>query len=147
MSRDFPGGPVVKNSPCNAGDMGLIPSWGTKITHAVCWNQDLAQQVNKRKNKNNIIVSWLTWWSQFWKVDYILKLSNKSLGCILRKKCFLCVCECYGPWRAVCGRGISPVWGCPAWVRMSDVSGLYLSSVIEDLSPTPEGPQISKTTP
>ena len=34
-SRDFPGGPVVKNLPWNAGDMGLIPSWGTKILHAM----------------------------------------------------------------------------------------------------------------
>ena len=24
----FPGGPVVKNSPCNAGDTGLIPGLG-----------------------------------------------------------------------------------------------------------------------
>ena len=31
---DFPGGPVVKNPPYNAEDMGLIPSWGTKIPHA-----------------------------------------------------------------------------------------------------------------
>ena len=31
---DFPGGPVVKNSPCNAGDSGLIPGWGTKVPHA-----------------------------------------------------------------------------------------------------------------
>ena len=31
---DFPGGSVVKNLPCNAGDMGLIPGWGTKIPHA-----------------------------------------------------------------------------------------------------------------
>ena len=31
---DFPGCPVVKNPPCNAGDTGLIPSWGTKIPHA-----------------------------------------------------------------------------------------------------------------
>ena len=29
------GGPVVKNSPCNAGDKGLIPGWGTKIPHIV----------------------------------------------------------------------------------------------------------------
>jgi len=34
MPWDFPGGPVVKNPPCNAGDMGLIPGWGTKIPHA-----------------------------------------------------------------------------------------------------------------
>ena len=27
-SRDFPGGPVVKNPPANAGNMGLIPNLG-----------------------------------------------------------------------------------------------------------------------
>ena len=32
--RDFPGGPVVKNLPSNAGDAGLIPRWGTKTPHA-----------------------------------------------------------------------------------------------------------------
>ena len=31
---DFPHGPVVKNTLCNARDVGLIPSWGTKIPHA-----------------------------------------------------------------------------------------------------------------
>ena len=31
----FDGGPVVKNSPCNVGDKGLIPCWGTKIPHIV----------------------------------------------------------------------------------------------------------------
>ena len=31
---DFPGGPVVKNSPSNAGDTGSIPGQGTKIPHA-----------------------------------------------------------------------------------------------------------------
>ena len=31
---DFPGGPVVKNPSCNAGDAGSIPGWGTKILHA-----------------------------------------------------------------------------------------------------------------
>ena len=30
---DFPGGPVVKDPPSNAGDAGLIPSLGTKIPH------------------------------------------------------------------------------------------------------------------
>ena len=25
MSRDFPGGPVVENTPASAGDMGSIP--------------------------------------------------------------------------------------------------------------------------
>ena len=32
--RDFPGGPVVKNPPFNAGDVGSIPGQGTKIPHA-----------------------------------------------------------------------------------------------------------------
>ena len=30
---DFPGGPVVKNLPCNAGDMCSIPSGETEIPH------------------------------------------------------------------------------------------------------------------
>ena len=32
--QDFPGGPVVKNPPSNAGDVGSIPGQGTKIPHA-----------------------------------------------------------------------------------------------------------------
>ena len=33
LSRDFPGGPVVKTSPSNAGDIGSIPGWGLRIPH------------------------------------------------------------------------------------------------------------------
>ena len=33
--KDFPGGPVVKNPPCNAGDAGSIPGQGAKIPHAL----------------------------------------------------------------------------------------------------------------
>ena len=32
---DFRCGPVVKNPPCNAGDVGLIPGWGTMIPHTI----------------------------------------------------------------------------------------------------------------
>ena len=32
--RDVPGGPAVKNLPCNEGDMGSIPGQGTKIPPA-----------------------------------------------------------------------------------------------------------------
>ena len=32
--KDFPGGPVVKNPPSNAGDVGSIPGGGTKIPYA-----------------------------------------------------------------------------------------------------------------
>ena len=31
---DFPGSPVVKNLPCNAGDGGSSPGWGTGISYA-----------------------------------------------------------------------------------------------------------------
>ena len=31
---DFPGGPVVKNLPSNAGNVCLIPGWGIKMPHA-----------------------------------------------------------------------------------------------------------------
>ena len=27
LFQDFPGGPMVKNLPCNAGDLDLIPGW------------------------------------------------------------------------------------------------------------------------
>ena len=35
LPRDFPGSPVVKTSPSNAGDVGSIPGWGAKIPHAL----------------------------------------------------------------------------------------------------------------
>ena len=34
VSWDFPGGPVLKNPPSNAGDAGSIPGRGIKIPHA-----------------------------------------------------------------------------------------------------------------
>ena len=33
-SRDFAGGPVVKNLPSDAEEAGLIPGWGAKISPA-----------------------------------------------------------------------------------------------------------------
>ena len=33
--RDYPSGPVIKNPPCNAGDVGSIPGLGTKMPHAM----------------------------------------------------------------------------------------------------------------
>ena len=32
---DFPGCPVVKYPPCNAGNMDLVPGRGTRITHTM----------------------------------------------------------------------------------------------------------------
>ena len=35
FSRNFPGGPVVKNPPANAGNTGSIPGQRTKIPHTL----------------------------------------------------------------------------------------------------------------
>ena len=43
VNRDFPGGPVVNNLPCDAGNMGLITDQGTKIPHA-------ARELNERSH-------------------------------------------------------------------------------------------------
>ena len=48
--EDFPGGPVVKTSPSNAGDVGSIPSWGAKIPHA-SWPKN--QNIKKQKQYCN----------------------------------------------------------------------------------------------
>ena len=34
LAGDFLCGPVFKKPPSNAGDVGSIPAWGTKIPHA-----------------------------------------------------------------------------------------------------------------
>ena len=46
LSRDFPGGPVVKTSPYKTGGVGLIPGQGAKILRAL-WP---GKQTNKQKN-------------------------------------------------------------------------------------------------
>ena len=33
--RNIPGGPVVKNLPCNSGDVCSLLGWGTKISRAM----------------------------------------------------------------------------------------------------------------
>ena len=47
-TRDFPGGPVFGNLPCNAGDMGSISGQETRIPHVcvcvcVCERESLCQ--------------------------------------------------------------------------------------------------------
>ena len=37
VGGDFPGGPVVKNLPANAEDMGSIP--GPEMFHVLCGNK------------------------------------------------------------------------------------------------------------
>ena len=53
MGRDVPGGPA-KILPSNAGGVGSIPGWGTKIPHASqLKNQNIKQkQYYKKFNKD-----------------------------------------------------------------------------------------------
>ena len=54
--RDFPGGPVVKNPPCNVGDQGSIPGRGTKIPHAeeqLSWSTTTTDQESMCRNKKS----------------------------------------------------------------------------------------------
>ena len=47
--QDFPGGPVVKTPPSNAGCVGSIPGQGTKIPqHALGCDQKLKKKKKKR---------------------------------------------------------------------------------------------------
>ena len=46
--RDFPRGPLVKNLPCNTGDMGSIPGQGTRVPHAV---EQLSPSTTTRESK------------------------------------------------------------------------------------------------
>ena len=45
---EFPGGPDTST----AGGMGSVPGWGTRILHAMWWNQKEKKQ-NKGKKPNN----------------------------------------------------------------------------------------------
>ena len=48
LDSDFPGGPVVKNLPCNVEDEGSIPGWGSKILHAPGQGSPRTIRSNKR---------------------------------------------------------------------------------------------------
>ena len=48
---DFPGGPVVKNPPCSAGEVGLIPGQGTKIP--TCYRVTKRARCNTEPARHN----------------------------------------------------------------------------------------------
>lgn len=48
--KDFPYGPVVKMSPSNADDAGLIPGWGIKMSQ-VLWAK------KKKKKRSNTVIN------------------------------------------------------------------------------------------
>ena len=54
---DFPGRPVGKNPPCNAGSTGSAPGWGTKIPHALPQlRQDAAQETEQMNVKTVVLL-------------------------------------------------------------------------------------------
>ena len=53
MFWDFPGSPVVKTPASNAGGMGLISEWGTKIPHAL----QCGQKKKKKKCPPKVAIS------------------------------------------------------------------------------------------
>ena len=66
ISWDFPGSPVVKTLPYNAGDVGSMPGQGVKLPHASePKNQNIKQKQNcnkfnkdfKKKQKINKMIS------------------------------------------------------------------------------------------
>ena len=60
QTLDFPGCPVVKTLPSNAGDMGLIPDWGTNILHALWFGQKKKKkEVFYLKKKRDLALNWM----------------------------------------------------------------------------------------
>ena len=68
LFRDFPGGTVVKDSPCNAGDTGLIPGQGTKIPHACTPRPHMAMKI--------LLAATRTTFSQINKYKYFLNATK-----------------------------------------------------------------------
>ena len=62
LPGDFPGGPVIKNLPSKAGDMGLIPGQRTKIpqatTREACRPQHTPSTAKNKKKKDLLDVGW-----------------------------------------------------------------------------------------
>ena len=60
LERDFPGGPGVKTSPSNAGGVGSIPGWGTKISLAWRPKKQNIKQKQYCSKFNNDFKKWST---------------------------------------------------------------------------------------
>ena len=74
---DFPGSPVVKIEPSNAGGWGLIPGWGAKISHA---SQSKKQNIklNQYCNKFNKDFKNDTHWKLYVKKEGYWSPSTES---------------------------------------------------------------------
>ena len=63
-AKGFTGSPMVKNSPSNAGGMGLIPGWGDKMPWRSCAS---GPKTPKHKTSNIVTNSLKTLWSFVWQ--------------------------------------------------------------------------------
>ena len=52
LNSDFLGGPVIKNPPASAGDLGSIPVQVTKIQHASVWSKKGKKEKSLKKFNN-----------------------------------------------------------------------------------------------
>ena len=72
--RDFPGGPVVKNLPCNAEVVGSLLGQGTKIPHAE--GQLSPCTTTRESTHHNEILSMMQWRSCVPQWSNTLKYMN-----------------------------------------------------------------------
>ena len=70
--RDFPGGPVVKTLPSNAGREGLIPGRGAKIPHAL-------RPKNQNINRSNIVTNSIKTLKKMVHIKKILGKKKKKM--------------------------------------------------------------------
>ena len=103
-------GPVVKNPPCNSGDVGSIPGWGTKIPHPTeqlsphaatimpvgskTHHKDPAQ---RKKKKGKKLLCQSCWRSSQMKTDHWFSIWLSSLLLLLIPKGafitgYICMC-------------------------------------------------------
>ena len=98
--RDFPCGPVVKNPPCNAEDLGSIPTWETKVPHARWGDQNINNEF-----KNPLQKCWE-------------HLGVKQHGCeIFQNTTFFTTV----PWENACGWGKNMDFGINSMIQQPEI--------------------------
>ena len=74
VSRDFPGGPVAKNPPSKAGDVGLIPGRASLVAQRLkclpamwdTWDRSLGREdpLEKEMATHSSILAWRIPWTE-----------------------------------------------------------------------------------
>ena len=116
-------GPVVKNPPCNSGDVGSIPGWGTKIPHPTeqlsphaatmmpvgskTHHEDPAHQKKKGGKK---LLCQSCWRSSQMKTDHWFSIWLSSLLLLLIPKVLLSPGTFACVWEPVCVLSLLSHW-------------------------------------